>query len=167
MYKSYLWAPGRIKWVTRLTRGRPSRCPFCLIAKGDSRVPSRVLYRDKLVMVIMNIFPYNPGHLQVVPVRHVVWLEELTPEEYSKFCGMIKKSIVMLKKAISPLGFNVGINLGGEVSGGSILHLHCQIVPRFKRDLGFMEVTADTKVMPESLDDTFKKLKKYAHILKE
>lgn len=117
-------------------------------------------------MVIMNIFPYNVGHLEVVPIRHVKDIEDLFMEEFLKFFQMIKKSVVLLKKAMKPEGLNIGFNLG-EFSGASIPHLHAQIVPRYKRDLGFMEATAETKVMSEGLEDTYKKLMKFKNILKE
>lgn len=165
MYRNYLWATSRGKWVKR--HKKIPGCIFCLMAKGDPRVPAKILHKDKDMMVIMNIFPYNVGHLEVVPVKHVIWLEDLSDREFDKFFRMIRKSIILLKKVLNPKGFNVGLNLGGVISGGSILHLHTQIVPRYEKDLGFMEVTADTKVMPESLEQTKKKLMKYVNILKE
>ena len=165
MYLNYLWATSRMKWVKKPGK-KIKGCLFCGIAKNDPNIPKKVLYKDKDVMVIMNIFPYNVGHLEVVSVRHVIWLEELSKEEFDKFFEMIKKTILLLKKTLNPKGFNVGLNLGGNISGGSILHLHVQIVPRYERDLGFMEVTAETKVMPESLDQTYKKLMKNVKILK-
>lgn len=164
MYINYLWANSRMKWVKK--PGKKTRgCTFCGIAKGNPNIPKKVLYKDRDLMVIMNIFPYNVGHLQVVPVRHVVWLEDLTREEFDKLFKMVKKTILLLRKTLNPSGFNVGLNFGGGVSGGSILHLHVQIVPRYERDLGFMELTAETKVMPESLDRTYRKLMKNVKIL--
>jgi len=162
MFRHYLWATSRLKYILN----RPKGCIFCNIVKGDPNTPSRILYKDKEMMVIMNMYPYNVGHLQVVPVRHVTQLEELSEIEFQKLWDLVKKSVVLLKKALNPPGFNIGMNIGGEISGGSILHLHVQIVPRYKRDAGFMEVTADTKVMPQSIDETYKILMKHADILK-
>lgn len=168
MYAYYLWATDRMKYIKSKKKVQPYRgCILCGVAKGAKGVIKKVLYKDKLMMVIMNVFPYNVGHVQVVPVRHVENLEDLTDEEYERFFVLIRKSVVMIKKTFSPLGFNIGLNIGGDISGGSLLHLHAQIVPRYKRDLGFMEVTASTKVMPMTLDQAFRELKKNVHILKE
>jgi ATP adenylyltransferase len=164
MYTDYLWSPGRMKWVAG---AKPYKgCVFCGIAKNDPKVLKKVIYRDKTMMVIMNIFPYNVGHLQVVPRRHVEWLEDLSDEEYSHFDGLIRKTVKLLKKSLNPIGFNVGMNLGKH-SGQSITHLHCQIVPRYAKEVGFMESIMGTKVMPETLDQTYKRIMKHADILKK
>ena len=168
MYRHYLWATERLKYV-KDKKGQQDYdgCILCGIAKDKPRVIKKILYKDKLMMVIMNVFPYNVGHIQVVPIRHVENLEDLTEEEYTKMFELVRKSIVMLKKAFSPKGFNIGLNIGGDVAGGSILHLHVQIVPRYERDLGFLEVTADTKVMPMTVDQAFEELKKHVKVLEE
>ena len=164
MYFEYLWSPGRMKWVKDV---KPYKgCVFCGIAKKDPAVPRKEIYRDKLMMVIMNIFPYNVGHLQVIPLRHVEWPEELTDEEFDHLFELMKKATKLLKKALDPVGFNVGMNLGTS-SGQSITHLHLQIVPRYKREVGFMESLSGIKVMPQSLDETHKRLMKHADILKK
>ena len=165
MYKSYLPAYSRGKWVVK--NHDNEGCLFCRIAKGDKKVPKRVLYKDEKVMVIMNLFPYNVGHLQVIPIRHVVNIESLKEDEFIKLFSMVKKTVKLLKKVLNPDGINIGINMGGEPSGASIKHLHIHIVPRYKRDAGFMEIIANTKVVPISLDETYKKLKKEIKILKE
>ncbi len=164
MYRDYLWSPGRMKWVGK--RKPYKGCVFCGIARDDPRVPKKVIYRDSLLMVIMNIFPYNVGHLQVVPLRHVEWPEQLTEEEFTHFCDMIKRTIRLLRKALSPVGFNAGMNLGSS-SGQSITHLHFQIVPRYAKEAGFMESLMGTKVMPETLDQTYKRIMRHADILKK
>ena len=168
MYLHYIWATNRMKYIKGKKKLQPYRgCILCGVAKNKPGVIKKVLYKDKLMMVIMNVFPYNVGHVQVVPVRHVENLEDLTDEEYVRFFELIRKSVIMIKKAFSPLGFNIGLNIGGDISGGSILHLHAQIVPRYKRDLGFLEVTADTKVMPMTVEQAFRELKKHAKILRD
>jgi ATP adenylyltransferase len=152
-----------MKW---LDRDKPKGCIFCGIAKNDPKIPKKVIYKDKLVMVIMNIFPYNVGHLQVVPLRHVEWPEQLSDEEFSHFFNMIKKAFILLRKALNPSGFNAGMNLG-RYSGQSISHLHFQIVPRYSPDSVFMESISYTKVMPLNLEQTHKRIMKYADILKK
>ncbi len=165
MYNKYLWATARMKYVKKKQKQSPG-CLFCNIAKDDPETPKKVIWKGKDMMVIMNIFPYNVGHLEVVPVRHVVWPEELTNQEYQYMWELVKRCVLLLKKALGAEAFNVGINMGGDLSGGSIMHLHVQIVPRYKRDAGFMEATASTKVMPQSLDQTFRQLKKHVSVLK-
>ncbi len=164
MYFEYLWSPGRMKWVKK---ARPYKgCVFCGIAKDDPKVPKKVIYKDDVVLVVMNIFPYNVGHVQVIPRRHAEWFGDLTEEEYLHFTKMIRKTVKMLKVALKPTGFNVGFNLGTH-SGQSITHLHCQIVPRYAKEVGFMESLLGTKVMPESLHATYMRIKKHADILKK
>jgi diadenosine tetraphosphate (Ap4A) HIT family hydrolase len=165
MYAHYLWATSRMRWVKKPGK-KPKGCLFCGIARGDPDIPSKVIHKDRSMMVIMNIFPYNVGHLEVVPVRHVEELGDLSGDEFERFFRMIEKSVVLLRKALNPRGFNIGFNIG-QFSGASIRHLHAQIVPRYERDSGFMEVTAETKVMPESIDQTRKKLMKFAGMLKK
>ncbi|MBN2042789.1 MAG: HIT domain-containing protein [Candidatus Aenigmarchaeota archaeon] len=163
MFKNYLWAKSRSKWVKHKVEG----CIFCGIAKRDPKIFTKLLYMGKDFMVIMNIFPYNTGHLQVIPKRHVETLEELNENEFRGLFEMTKKVIRLIDKALKPAGYNIGINMGGDIAGGSIRHLHVQIVPRYPRDAGFMETTAETKVMPETLDETFGKLKKHVKMLEK
>jgi diadenosine tetraphosphate (Ap4A) HIT family hydrolase len=163
MYKNYLWADSRSRWVKNPYKG----CLFCGIAKGDPKIPKKILYKDKDMMVLMNIFPYNVGHLQVVPIRHVIHLEELRKKEFEKFFRMTKNSVKLLKRVLNPKGFNIGMNIGGEIAGASVKHLHIQIVPRYGRDAGFMEIISHAKVMPESLEKTYENLMKHVNILKE
>jgi len=113
----------------------------------------------------MNIFPYNTGHLQVLPLRHVETFEELTEKEIASLFVMVRRCVRLLRKVLNPDGFNIGVNIGGDVAGASIAHLHVHIVPRFRGDSGFMESVADTKVLPQTLDQVFEKLKKEARML--
>ena len=153
----------RIAWVTRKKRSKG--CLFCRIARGDKRIPARILHKDEHLLVVMNEFPYNTGHLIVTPIKHVKNLDELSEEEIAKLFLMVRRCIKLLKKALKPRGFNVGLNIG-EFAGASVEHLHVHIVPRFKTDFGFMEIVARTKVMPESLEETCKRLMRYAKILR-
>ena len=162
MYLNWLWT-NRMKWIKK--KHKPKGCIFCRIAKGDKKVKAYVLHRDKNTVVIMNLYPYNTGHLLVFPARHVKSIEELKEIEIKELFSKVSRSVELLKKALNPIGFNIGINIG-EIASASIEHLHVHIVPRFKRDTGFMEITASTKVMPESVEKTFKRLKKYVKILK-
>ncbi|HLC77445.1 MAG TPA: HIT domain-containing protein [archaeon] len=168
MYNNYLWAANRSKYLKNHHSLQSYKgCLLCGVVHEKSGVIRKVLYKDKLAMVILNIFPYSVGHVQVVPIRHVETLEGLTKKEHDHLFDMVRRTVILLKKTFSPAGINIGMNIGGDVSGASIAHIHVQIVPRYKRDLGFMEVTASTKVMSMTLDQVLKKLKKNVKILKE
>ncbi len=160
MFRYWLFSPFRKKWVAG-KKENAELCVFCEIAKGNKKIPQRVVWKNNEFMVLMNIYPYNTGHLQVVPVRHVESLEELSQSEYHRLWDAVLKCVKLLKKVLSPKGFNIGINLGEE-AGASIRHLHVHIVPRFERDFGFMEVVAQTKVVPVDMDELHEKLKKEA-----
>ncbi|MBN2330670.1 MAG: HIT domain-containing protein [Candidatus Aenigmarchaeota archaeon] len=162
MHEHHLCSPSRMEWVTKK---KPSGCIFCKISKGGKNVPNMVLYKDKGFMVVMNIFPYNTGHLQVCPVRHVTKLEDLSDNELSRLFIMVKRCQLLLTKALSPMGFNTGFNQGGDCAGASVEHLHVHIVPRFKRDFGFIDIIGRTKVLPEPVGSTFKKLKRHVKML--
>ncbi len=167
MYLNYIWATDRMSYMKNKKKMQPYKgCIFCGVAKGKLGVINKVIYKDKMAMVILNVFPYNRGHVQVIPIRHVEALEDLKDEERDHLFKLVARSIKMVKKAFEPKGFNLGMNIGGELTGASIKHIHVQVVPRYKRDLGFMEVTGSTKVMPITLDQVQKKLKKYAYLLK-
>ena len=157
MFESWLFSPFRKKWVKKKGDENKNYCVFCEIAEGNKNIPQRVVWRNKRFMVLMNIYPYNTGHLQVVPTRHVENLEELSEDEYTELWQRVLQCIKLLRKVLEPKGFNIGINIG-EVAGASIRHLHVHIVPRFERDFGFMEIIARTKVIPADMDELHKKL---------
>jgi ATP adenylyltransferase len=123
---------------------------------GDDRA-ALIVHRSRLTYLVLNRFPYNPGHLLVVPFREVIDIEELTVEERA---DLIEETVIgkrMLTAALKPDGFNVGFNLG-RVSGGSIDHLHAHIVPRWGGDNNFMPVIGQTRVLPQSLEATWSRL---------
>ena len=157
-----LFAPSRGSYVGK----KPDvSCIFCAIAKGNKEIPSRVLYNDTTNMVIMNIFPYNRGHIEVVPVKHFTDLNQLNSDELRDIFTLVQRSIKLVREVIKPDGINVGINLG-EAAGSSIEHIHIHIVPRFKVESGFMETIADTRVIEESIDDTYTKFMEKVDILR-
>ncbi len=151
-YETYLWSPERKKYeVAEIPEDID--CVFCAQAKGDERVTKLSVFEDDFLMVILNIFPYNTGHLMVVPKKHVNSLTELEDEERDRLFAMVQKVEELQRKVRDPAGINVGINLG-EAAGESIPHLHVQLVPIYEKDRGFMETALDTKVMKETLEDT-------------
>jgi ATP adenylyltransferase len=131
--------------------------PFSeLPAMGDDR-KALIVHRSESSYLVLNRFPYNPGHLLAVPFREVTELEELTVTERGDLTEAIVTGKRLLAAALKPDGFNVGFNLG-SVSGGSIPHLHAHIVPRWKGDNNFMPVIGNTRILPQSLDATWERL---------
>lgn len=150
-----LWAPYRMAYVT----GEPDTgrddggCPFCRIP-GDDEAVSLVVARGVAAYVVLNLHPYNPGHLMVVPYRHVAELEDLTDAESAEVTALTRAAIQTLRAVSAPQGFNVGLNLGGVAGGSLAAHLHQHVVPRWGGDANFMTVLGLTKVMPQLLADT-------------
>jgi ATP adenylyltransferase len=124
---------------------------------GDDRA-ALIIHRSKLSYLLLNRFPYNPGHLLAVPYRDVTELEQLNSAERADLFEEIIFGQRVLKAALKPDGFNIGFNLGSAVAGGSIPHLHGHIVPRWNGDNNFMPVLAQTRLLPQSLDTTWEKL---------
>ncbi len=143
----YIEAP-RFPEVTR---------PFTeLPALGDDRA-ALIVYRSPLSYLMLNRFPYNPGHLLAIPFREVVGLEELTPDESADLMATIVMGKRLLTAALKPDGVNIGFNLG-SAAGGSIPHLHGHLVPRWNGDNNFMPVIGQTRVLPQALDRTWERL---------
>ncbi|NDL56119.1 HIT domain-containing protein [Phytoactinopolyspora mesophila] len=128
-------------------------CPLCVIPTMAD-VDGLILARGEHVYAVLNLHPYNPGHLMIVTNRHVGDYELLTEEEAVELGSMTRDAIVAVKAASSPHGFNVGLNLGGVAGGSLSAHLHQHVVPRWSGDANFMTVLDDTKVMPQLLADT-------------
>lgn len=140
--------------------------PFTeLPSLGDDRA-ALIVHRSKLSYLILNRFPYNPGHLLAIPFREVEALEELNSAERADLFEEIILGQGLLKTALRPDGFNLGFNLGSAVAGGSIAHLHAHIVPRWNGDNNFMPVIGQTRILPQSLEATWEKLAAAARQLK-
>lgn len=132
--------------------------PFTeLPALGDDRA-ALIVHRTALSYLILNRFPYNPGHLLAIPFRDVRELEELNPAERADLLDTLIFAQKVLSAALRPDGFNMGFNLGSSVAGGSIAHLHGHIVPRWNGDSNFMPVVGQTRILPEALTATWTKL---------
>jgi ATP adenylyltransferase len=139
--------------------------PFsALPALGDDRL-ALIVYRSPLSYLMLNRFPYNPGHLLAIPFREVGDIEDLNPAESADLMATIVFGKRLLGATLKPDGFNVGFNLGEAVSGGSIPHLHGHIVPRWNGDTNFMPVLGQTRVLPQALEDTWEKLQAAAKVL--
>jgi ATP adenylyltransferase len=150
-----LWTPHRMAYIKgEATVGsNEGGCPFCRIPTLPDEV-GLVVARGEHTYAVLNLHPYNPGHLMVVPYRHVAELDALTAAEGAALLEMTQRAIRAVRGASNPQGFNVGINLGG-VSGGSLAaHLHQHVVPRWGGDANFITVLAETKVIPQLLSET-------------
>ena len=133
-------------------------CVFCALLAGGASDEARILAREELAFVTLAKFPYNPGHLLILPTRHVSELEDLTPEENQAVSGLLRSAIRALRAALEPHGFNVGANLGRVAGAGIPEHLHWHLVPRWSGDTNFMPVVGETRVLPELLAETYQKL---------
>ncbi len=153
-----LWAPWRSKYVTGLA-GKQKGCVFCHIAEQKRRDRRNfVVFRWEYCFAVLNIYPYNNGHLMIVPYRHINDTAKMKKAEREEFYEAMEAGKILLKDAVSAQGLNVGINLGKEAGAGFPGHIHMHIVPRWKGDVNFMPVTAGTKVISQSLEEVHKRL---------
>lgn len=152
-----LWAPWRMAYIKRSRK--PAACIFCSKARANRDAANLLLHRGRHGFVMMNLFPYNSGHLMVAPYAHVGSLEALSAESTLDLVQLTTLSLRALRAELRPEGFNVGINLG-KVSGAGIeAHVHVHIVPRWSGDTNFMPLFAETRVIPEHLRATCLKLR--------
>jgi len=154
-----LWSPWRLAYVTGAASA--TGCVFCE-ATGPSPDAARdvlVLVRGRLSYVILNLYPYNSGHLMVAPNRHFASLAAATPDELAEMMRFARDAEVALTEAYQPHGINVGINLGRPAGAGIIDHIHIHLVPRWTGDTNFMSVVGCTRVLPEDLGDSAKRLR--------
>lgn len=146
-----LWAPYRMAYVREA--GQRDGCPFCAMVAGAQQT-EMIVTRGEHCFVAMNLYPYNPGHLMVLPNRHEADLTALTDEESRELTALTQRSIRAIRRVSNPDGFNVGLNLGA-VAGGSISqHLHQHVVPRWGGDANFMTVVGRTKALPQTIAES-------------
>ncbi|MEM3329160.1 MAG: HIT domain-containing protein [Saccharolobus sp.] len=153
-----LWAPWRAKYISDTTKAKSIDCLFCKISKENNDQGNYIVYRSTYSFAVLNAFPYNTGHVMVVPYRHVSTIELLSNEEAIDIFNLVNILMKSIREVYSPDGFNIGINIGRVAGAGIESHVHIHIVPRWNGDSNFMPVISNAKVMPESLEDTFKKL---------
>lgn len=152
-----MWAPWRMEFITDKTK--PEGCVFCTLLKEKEDKKNLILHRGEKVFVILNKYPYNNGHLMVVPYKHTANLNELSAEESKALMHITTFTVEALKKSYKPEGFNLGMNLGASGGAGIREHLHMHIVPRWVGDTNFMPIIAETKSMPQHLEASFDELK--------
>ncbi|MCL1900285.1 MAG: HIT domain-containing protein [Promicromonosporaceae bacterium] len=153
-----LWTPHRMAYITggeKPQGPREDQCPFCRPGDDEHRL---LVARGRSCFVVLNLFPYNPGHLLVLPQRHVASYLDLTPAETMELATLTQTAIRVLKAEYQPAGFNLGINQGEVAGAGIAAHLHQHIVPRWQGDANFLPIVAQTKAVPEILADTRNRL---------
>jgi ATP adenylyltransferase len=153
---NHLFATWRMNYITA---PKHEGCIFCDFPAERRDGERYILHRGSACFVILNLYPYNPGHLMVVPYRHTNLYESLTEAEHVNMGRLAARSIQILKRLMDPDGFNMGINLGQAAGAGVADHLHLHVVPRWNGDNNFMPVLSDARVIPEALDITYQKLK--------
>lgn len=141
-----------------LVEERPRGCIFCIGAAEERDVENLIVYRSERAFVMLNRYPYNAGHLMVVPYAHVPSVEDLPPETLTELMLLVNRSLSALRRAMAPEAFNIGANLGQVAGAGIAEHVHLHVVPRWEGDTNFMPVLADVRVVPELLADTYCKL---------
>jgi ATP adenylyltransferase len=152
---STLWAPWRMAYIGA---PRPEGCLLCELPREHHDRESLILHRGPQTYVVMNRYPYNNGHLMVVPYRHCADLDQLSAEDSLELVRESQRAIRILQRRFGAEGFNVGMNLGKAAGAGIAEHVHVHVVPRWVGDTNFMPVLADTKVMPDYLESTYDRL---------
>jgi ATP adenylyltransferase len=154
-----LWAPWRMEYILKAKEGKEDPCIFCSRIAQKTDQQNLILWRGKTAFIIMNRFPYNNGHLMVVPYQHTGNMDDLQTEEQLELFQLLQLAATSLEKVMRPHGFNIGMNLGRVAGAGVEDHLHFHIVPRWDGDTNFMPIISHTKVVSEALDKSFEKLK--------
>lgn len=152
-----LWAPWRMQYIEQ--GGRVEGCIFCVLPAAGKDDENLILLRGERAFVMLNSFPYNPGHLMVAPFKHTANMYDLEDNELLEINRLVRYSVRLLTEEMRPDGFNIGINLGRSAGAGVVDHVHWHVVPRWDGDTNFMPIVADTKVLPEGLSATYDKLK--------
>ena len=151
-----IWAPWRIEYILS---EKSDGCILCEKPREDKDVENYLLYRGEKNFILLNSYPYNPGHLLVAPYRHIANLEELTAEERNEHFELVSRSIKVLREVFNPGGFNIGANIGKVAGAGIDDHFHSHIVPRWQGDTNYVPVLSDVRVVPQALAETYQGLK--------
>jgi ATP adenylyltransferase len=151
-----IWAPWRMTYIQN--DSAESDCPFCHHLQQDDGPENLILHRGDRCFIILNRYPYTNGHLMVVPYEHKASLEDLDAKTLNEMMGLAKQTLAVLRAVYGAQAFNVGINIGEAAGAGVADHVHLHVVPRWDGDTNFMSSTAHTRVLPETLEDTYQRL---------
>ncbi len=152
----HLWSPWRMRYITEFKK---NGCVFCGALELEDGPENLIVSRGQKTFVILNAFPYTSGHLMVLPYQHVPDLSDLDAETRAEMMEMVTKSSQVLRTLYTPEGFNIGINMGEAAGAGIEEHIHIHIVPRWMGDTNFMTAVGQTRVLPEALDETYRRVK--------
>jgi ATP adenylyltransferase len=153
-----LWAPWRMTYIAPKIPAS-QECIFCTLPAAHRDEENYILYRGEHCFMILNLYPYNPGHLMIAPYQHVNSIEKLESTPLAELMSQAQLALRALRSTMQPDGFNMGINEGKVAGAGFEGHVHLHIVPSWNGDTNFMPVLADVKVMPEHLDNTYRQMK--------
>ena len=154
-----IWAPWRLAYVKDASKDIEEECIFCAKPAQDDDEANLIVHRGERSFVILNLFPYTNGHLVVAPYAHLGRLQELGSETLAEMMALAQRSMDRLEQVYEPHGYNVGLNQGRVAGAGVEHHIHMHVVPRWGGDTNFMPVIADTKVMPQSIEQSYEALK--------
>lgn len=153
-----LWAPWRMEYITNQPE-KTDKCIFCENPRNKDDHKNHIVYRGKYCYIMLNKYPYNNGHVMILPYKHASDLLDLSEEIQTECQQLINKTIIVLRKVFNPHGINIGLNIGTAAGAGIAEHIHYHILPRWEGDTNFMPVVSGVKVISESLDSTYTKLK--------
>jgi ATP adenylyltransferase len=154
-----IWAPWRLEYVKDASKDIEEECIFCAKPAEDDDEANLIVHRGERCFVILNKFPYTNGHLMVAPYEHLATLQELPPETVAEVMALAQRAMGQLEETYSPQGYNVGFNQGRVAGAGVEHHIHMHVVPRWGGDTNFMPVLADTRVMPQTLEQSYEALR--------
>jgi len=152
----YLWTPWRYAYVTKQTT---SGCIFCDLPKLGDDAKAHIVYRGQSCYIVLNTFPYNPGHVMIVPFAHLDELQKLPAEAAHEVMDWSQRIERVLRQLYSPDGVNLGMNIGKAAGAGVAGHIHMHVLPRWVADANFASVVGETRVLPETLDTTYGRIK--------
>ena len=154
-----IWAPWRLEYVSDASKDAEEACIFCAKPAEDDDQANLIVHRGDRCFVILNLYPYTNGHLMIAPYEHVGALQKVEAQTSAEMMGLAQRAIEILEAEYEPHGFNVGFNQGRVAGAGVEHHIHMHVVPRWGGDTNFMPVLADTRVMPQTLEQSYEALR--------
>jgi ATP adenylyltransferase len=154
-----IWAPWRLPYVKDASKDSEAGCIFCTKPAEDDDEKNLIVHRGERCFVILNLFPYTNGHLMIAPYAHLATLPELDSDTIAELMALAQRAMVVLDEKYDPHGYNAGVNQGRVAGAGFDAHIHLHVVPRWAGDTNYMPVLADTRVMPQSLEESYRALR--------
>ena len=159
MSEERIWAPWRLDYVKEAGKNPDEECIFCAKPAAGDDEASLIVHRGESSFVILNKYPYTSGHLMVAPFEHVGRLEEIEPATVAEIMDLVQRGLRLLERTYGPQGYNVGVNQGRAAGAGVEHHIHFHVVPRWGGDTNFMSSIGESRVIPQSLEDTYAALR--------